>query len=140
MHSLQVLLLLTKMEELWTHISENWNKFPNFILYVRFLKIVFNLLVCFFAWMVSDSKSHAKRLDESHDQLLQSTLETGSYSKLYSFKHIVNGFAVHTTSSQVLSNLLSCLCSLQKNKNKNGAEINIKHRNSRIISPKNLRY
>ncbi|KAH7545692.1 hypothetical protein FEM48_Zijuj01G0120800 [Ziziphus jujuba var. spinosa] len=46
------------------------------------------------------SKSHAKRLVESHNQLLQSTLETGSYSKLYSFKHIVNGFAVHTTPSQ----------------------------------------
>ncbi|KAM1540688.1 hypothetical protein ACFX10_005331 [Malus domestica] len=45
-------------------------------------------------------KAHAKRLVDSHDQLLQSALETGSYSKLYSFKHIVNGFAVHTTPSQ----------------------------------------
>ncbi|XP_037497412.1 subtilisin-like protease SBT2.4 [Jatropha curcas] len=47
------------------------------------------------------SQAHAKRLVDSHDQLLQSTLEIGSYSKLYSFKHIVNGFAVHVTPSQV---------------------------------------
>ncbi|XP_059639719.1 subtilisin-like protease SBT2.4 [Cornus florida] len=46
-------------------------------------------------------KAHAKHLVDSHYQLLQSTLETGSYNKLYSFKHIVNGFAVHTTPSQV---------------------------------------
>ncbi|PON52148.1 Subtilase [Parasponia andersonii] len=46
------------------------------------------------------SKVHAKRLVDSHDQLLQSTLERGSYSKLCSFKHILNGFAVHTTPSQ----------------------------------------
>jgi len=47
------------------------------------------------------SKAHAKHLVDSHDQLLQSNLETGSYNKLYSFKHIVNGFSVHTTPSQV---------------------------------------
>ncbi|XP_052180373.1 subtilisin-like protease SBT2.4 [Diospyros lotus] len=46
------------------------------------------------------SKAYAKSLVDSHDQLLESTLDTGSYSKLYSFKHIVNGFAVHTTRSQ----------------------------------------
>ncbi|KAM5588797.1 subtilisin-like protease SBT2.4 [Rosa sericea] len=46
------------------------------------------------------SKAHAKQLEDSHDQLLQSNLETGSYSKLYSFKHVANGFAVHTTPSQ----------------------------------------
>jgi hypothetical protein len=47
------------------------------------------------------SKAHAKHLVDSHDQLLQSNLETGSYNKLYSFKHIVNGFSVHTSPSQV---------------------------------------
>ncbi|XP_031262025.1 subtilisin-like protease SBT2.4 [Pistacia vera] len=46
------------------------------------------------------SKAYAKKLVDSHDQFLQSTFETGSYNKLYSFKHIVNGFAVHTTASQ----------------------------------------
>ncbi|KAI3916796.1 hypothetical protein MKW98_026267 [Papaver atlanticum] len=46
------------------------------------------------------SKAHAKRLVESHDLLLQSTLKIGTYNKIYSYKHIVNGFAIHTTSSQ----------------------------------------
>uniref|UniRef100_A0A6N2KWK9 Inhibitor I9 domain-containing protein n=1 Tax=Salix viminalis TaxID=40686 RepID=A0A6N2KWK9_SALVM len=45
-------------------------------------------------------KAHAKHLVDSHDQLLRSNLDTGSYNKLYSFKHIVNGFSVHTTPSQ----------------------------------------
>lgn len=44
---------------------------------------------------------HKRRLVESHDWLLQSTLEAGAYRKLYSFHHIVNGFALHTTPSQV---------------------------------------
>ncbi|KAJ6728815.1 SUBTILISIN-LIKE PROTEASE SBT2.6 [Salix koriyanagi] len=46
------------------------------------------------------SKAHAKQLVDSHDQLLRSNLDTGSYNKLYSFKHIVNGFSVHTAPSQ----------------------------------------
>ncbi|KAL4368495.1 hypothetical protein GQ457_05G030800 [Hibiscus cannabinus] len=46
------------------------------------------------------SKDHAKKLVDSHDQVLQSTLDRGSYNKLYSFKHVLNGFAVHTTPSQ----------------------------------------
>nr|XP_043620399.1 subtilisin-like protease SBT2.4 [Erigeron canadensis] len=45
-------------------------------------------------------KAHAKRLEASHDQFLQSTLEEGTYKKLYSFNHIVNGFSVHTTPAQ----------------------------------------
>ncbi|KAJ4980360.1 hypothetical protein NE237_031197 [Protea cynaroides] len=45
-------------------------------------------------------RAHAKHLVDSHDQLLQNTLEVGSYKKLHSFKHIVNGFAIHTTPSQ----------------------------------------
>ncbi|CAA0817963.1 Subtilisin-like protease SBT2.4 [Striga hermonthica] len=45
--------------------------------------------------------AHAKRLVDSHNEFLQSTLDEGSYNKLYSFKHIVDGFAVHTTHSQV---------------------------------------
>ncbi|VFQ88628.1 unnamed protein product [Cuscuta campestris] len=46
-------------------------------------------------------KAYAKQLTESHDELLESCLDVGSYSKIYSFKHIVNGFAVHTTPSQI---------------------------------------
>ncbi|XWS12883.1 hypothetical protein CRYUN_Cryun37aG0128300 [Craigia yunnanensis] len=46
------------------------------------------------------SKVHAKKLVDAHGQVLQSTLETGSYNKLYSFKHVLNGFSVHTSPSQ----------------------------------------
>ncbi|XP_031132005.1 subtilisin-like protease SBT2.4 [Ipomoea triloba] len=46
-------------------------------------------------------KAYAKKLTESHDELLEVSLDRGSYNKVYSFKHIVNGFAVHTTPSQV---------------------------------------
>ncbi|KAL2339223.1 hypothetical protein Fmac_013669 [Flemingia macrophylla] len=46
------------------------------------------------------SKTHVNHLLTSHDLLLQSTLEIGSYNKLHSYKHIINGFAVHTTPSQ----------------------------------------
>ncbi|XP_061359333.1 subtilisin-like protease SBT2.4 [Gastrolobium bilobum] len=46
------------------------------------------------------SKAHAKNLLASHDLLLQSALENGSYNKLHSFKHLINGFSVHTTHSQ----------------------------------------
>ncbi|PPS13023.1 hypothetical protein GOBAR_AA07611 [Gossypium barbadense] len=47
-------------------------------------------------------KVHANKLVDSHDQVLESTLDKGSYNKLYSFKHVLNGFAVHTTPSQVV--------------------------------------
>ncbi|XVE51055.1 hypothetical protein DITRI_Ditri02bG0007900 [Diplodiscus trichospermus] len=46
------------------------------------------------------SMGHAKKLVDSHDQVLQNTLEAGSYNKLYSFKHVLNGFAIHTSPSQ----------------------------------------
>ncbi|KAI9128231.1 hypothetical protein K1719_001224 [Acacia pycnantha] len=46
------------------------------------------------------SVEHGKKLVESHEMLLQTTLEEGSYNKLNSYKHIINGFSVHTTSSQ----------------------------------------
>ncbi|XP_039141942.1 LOW QUALITY PROTEIN: subtilisin-like protease SBT2.4 [Dioscorea cayenensis subsp. rotundata] len=45
-------------------------------------------------------RAYGKSLIESHDHLLKSTLDTGSYTKLYSFHHIINGFAIHTTQSQ----------------------------------------
>ncbi|KAK7348405.1 hypothetical protein VNO80_22960 [Phaseolus coccineus] len=45
------------------------------------------------------SKTH-EHLVSSHDLFLQSTLDTGSYNKLHSYKHIINGFSVHTTPSQ----------------------------------------
>ncbi|EFH62733.1 hypothetical protein ARALYDRAFT_893252 [Arabidopsis lyrata subsp. lyrata] len=42
----------------------------------------------------------AKKIVEIHDEILGSTLENGSYTKLYSFKHVINAFAVRTTASQ----------------------------------------
>ncbi|KAG2288342.1 hypothetical protein Bca52824_047946 [Brassica carinata] len=44
----------------------------------------------------------AKKIEEIHEEILGSTLEKGSYTKLYSFKHIINALAVRTTPSQVL--------------------------------------
>lgn len=44
----------------------------------------------------------AKKIEQIHDEILGSTLENGSYTKLYSFKHVINAFAVRTTPSQVL--------------------------------------
>ncbi|KAI4295957.1 hypothetical protein L6164_035950 [Bauhinia variegata] len=46
------------------------------------------------------AKAHAKHLVESHDFLLQSTLDNASYNKLHSFTHIINGFSIHATHSQ----------------------------------------
>ncbi|KAJ4842754.1 hypothetical protein Tsubulata_013375 [Turnera subulata] len=46
------------------------------------------------------AQDEARHLADTHDQLLQNKLETGSYNKLYSFKHIINGFAIHATPSQ----------------------------------------
>ncbi|CAH2048010.1 unnamed protein product [Thlaspi arvense] len=42
----------------------------------------------------------AKKIEEIHNKILGSTLGNGSYTKLYSFKHIINAFAVRTTPSQ----------------------------------------
>ncbi|KAI4372306.1 hypothetical protein MLD38_010552 [Melastoma candidum] len=47
-----------------------------------------------------DLRLRAKSMVDYHDQLLESTLEATSYSKLYSFKHVINGFAVHATQSE----------------------------------------
>ncbi|CAK9182222.1 unnamed protein product [Ilex paraguariensis] len=69
------------------------------------------------------SKAHAKHLVDSHDKLLESTLDKGSYNKLYSFKHIVNGFAVHTTPSQA-----------EKMKNATGVKLVERDRRAKIMT------
>lgn len=51
----------------------------------------------------ASSKAYTKKLEEGHDKILASNLKAGTYDKLYSFTYIVNGFAVHTTPSQVSS-------------------------------------
>ncbi|KAL1214783.1 Subtilisin-like protease SBT2.4 [Cardamine amara subsp. amara] len=45
--------------------------------------------------------SEAKKIKENHEKILKSTLEHGSYTMLYSFKHIINAFAVRTTPSEI---------------------------------------
>ncbi|XP_010430283.2 PREDICTED: subtilisin-like protease SBT2.4 [Camelina sativa] len=42
----------------------------------------------------------AKKMEAIHEEILGRTLENGSYTKLYSFKHVINAFAVSTTPYQ----------------------------------------
>ncbi|MCO5548281.1 hypothetical protein L7F22_001738 [Adiantum nelumboides] len=43
---------------------------------------------------------YALYLDSTHDTLLASTLSTGTYKKLYSYHHLVNGFSALLTAQQ----------------------------------------
>ncbi|XP_010533791.1 PREDICTED: subtilisin-like protease SBT2.4 [Tarenaya hassleriana] len=45
-------------------------------------------------------RDEAKKMEEFHEEILAKTLENGSYTKLYSYKHIINAFAIHTSPSQ----------------------------------------
>ncbi|KAK6126599.1 hypothetical protein DH2020_039645 [Rehmannia glutinosa] len=44
--------------------------------------------------------SYARHLEKRHDMLLDMLFEEGTYKKLYSYRHLINGFAVHTTPSR----------------------------------------
>ncbi|XP_076956379.1 subtilisin-like protease SBT2.6 [Bidens hawaiensis] len=44
--------------------------------------------------------SYSNHLEQRHDTLLESLFEAGSYKKLYSYKHLINGFSVHITPQQ----------------------------------------
>ncbi|KAG5242884.1 PA-domain containing subtilase family protein [Salix suchowensis] len=44
--------------------------------------------------------SYAQHLEQKHDILLDSLFDRGTYKKLYSYKHLINGFAVHTSPEQ----------------------------------------
>nr|XP_009417495.1 PREDICTED: subtilisin-like protease SBT2.5 [Musa acuminata subsp. malaccensis]XP_009417496.1 PREDICTED: subtilisin-like protease SBT2.5 [Musa acuminata subsp. malaccensis]XP_009417497.1 PREDICTED: subtilisin-like protease SBT2.5 [Musa acuminata subsp. malaccensis] len=44
--------------------------------------------------------SYAFHLEKKHDALLDSLFEVGTYKKLYSYRHLVNGFAVHISPEQ----------------------------------------
>ncbi|KAJ0031230.1 hypothetical protein Pint_14025 [Pistacia integerrima] len=44
--------------------------------------------------------SYASHLEKKHDMLLGLLFEHGTYKKLYSYKHLINGFAVHTSPEQ----------------------------------------
>ncbi|WJX28229.1 hypothetical protein P8452_16976 [Trifolium repens] len=45
--------------------------------------------------------SYARHLENRHDMLLGLLFDRGTYTKLYSYKHLINGFAVHISPEQV---------------------------------------
>lgn len=45
--------------------------------------------------------SYSNFLEKQHDALLEALFEEGTYKKIYSYHHLINGFAVHTTAEQV---------------------------------------
>ncbi|XP_027359980.1 subtilisin-like protease SBT2.6 [Abrus precatorius] len=44
--------------------------------------------------------SYARHLEKRHDMLLGMLFESGTYEKLYSYRHLINGFAVHLSPEQ----------------------------------------
>lgn len=47
--------------------------------------------------------SYARHLEKRHDMLLDMLFDQGTYKKLYSYRHLINGFAVHISPEQVKS-------------------------------------
>ncbi|CAI0394002.1 unnamed protein product [Linum tenue] len=45
--------------------------------------------------------SYAKHLEEKHDMLLDMLFDSETYQKLYSYRHLINGFSVHMPPEQV---------------------------------------
>ncbi|KAL4334749.1 hypothetical protein GQ457_07G010890 [Hibiscus cannabinus] len=48
---------------------------------------------------------YKEKISNRHTIFLESHLRKGSYTKLYSYTHLLNGFAVHVTSEEVLGTL-----------------------------------
>lgn len=44
---------------------------------------------------------HKEELTKTHDVFLESLFEKGSYTKLYSYTHLLNGFAVYAKGDEV---------------------------------------
>jgi hypothetical protein len=58
---------------------------------------------CFFELSFSELvTSYARHLEKRHDMLLGMLFESGTYTKLYSYRHLINGFAVHLSPEQVM--------------------------------------
>ncbi|KAI7739753.1 hypothetical protein M8C21_026535 [Ambrosia artemisiifolia] len=52
--------------------------------------------------VTSDSvSSYSQHLELKHDTLLETLFDQGTYTKLYSYKHLINGFAVDISPEQV---------------------------------------
>ncbi|KAK9144712.1 hypothetical protein Sjap_004615 [Stephania japonica] len=52
-----------------------------------------------------DYMVHKETVSNEHDMFLDSLLQRGSYTKLYSYTHLINGFAVHVSSEEALEQL-----------------------------------
>ncbi|KAH6777756.1 hypothetical protein C2S51_009068 [Perilla frutescens var. frutescens] len=50
----------------------------------------------------SDPEVYKEKMIEEHDLFLESLLEQGSYIKLYSYTHLLNGFAIHAKNEEVV--------------------------------------
>jgi len=48
-----------------------------------------------------DAQKYKEKIISRHDIFLESLLPSGSYTKLYSYTHLLNGFALHTSSEEV---------------------------------------
>nr|XP_043619298.1 subtilisin-like protease SBT2.6 [Erigeron canadensis] len=44
--------------------------------------------------------SYSSHLEQRHNTILQTLFDDGNYKKLYSYKHLINGFAVHISPEQ----------------------------------------
>ncbi|KAJ8751057.1 hypothetical protein K2173_016238 [Erythroxylum novogranatense] len=44
--------------------------------------------------------SYAKHLENKHDMLLDLLFDRGTYEKIYSYRHLINGFAAHLSAEQ----------------------------------------
>ncbi|XP_074264740.1 subtilisin-like protease SBT2.6 isoform X1 [Silene latifolia] len=53
----------------------------------------------------NDIRMHKEMIGREHDVLLETLLDSGSYTKLYSYSHLLNGFAIHVTSSKAIGRL-----------------------------------
>ncbi|XP_020093709.1 subtilisin-like protease SBT2.5 [Ananas comosus] len=49
-----------------------------------------------------EAKKYKEEVIIKHDIFLESLLPTGSYTKLYSYTHLLNGFALYTTSEEAI--------------------------------------
>lgn len=70
---------------------------------VLFFHMLYYLLTlfCVFHRSGDDALKYKEKVITRHDIFLESLLPADSYSKLYSYTHLFNGFALHTTSREV---------------------------------------
>ncbi|KAM7477767.1 hypothetical protein LguiA_025980 [Lonicera macranthoides] len=72
------------------------NLFPDFYNYASL-----HFALCTFCISFSESvTSYRNHLEMKHDMLLGMMFDRGSYKKLYSYRHLINGFSVHISPEQ----------------------------------------